>query len=154
MSRASIARPLGIGLVAATLLLGVYFAVVSALSGWSIAATQFADFWPFIAALSAGFGVQIALYVRLRSLVRHAGGPGTAVAVTGGTSAAAMVSCCTHYLANVIPVLGATGALAIVAQYQTQFFWLGLAFNAGGVVYVSRKVWQASAHMSKMEALP
>jgi len=154
MSHASVARPVGFGLVAAILLLGVYFAVLTLLSGGSLAATQFADFWPFVVALAVGFGVQIALYVRLRSLVRHADGSSAAVAVSGGTSAAAMVSCCTHYLANVIPVLGATGALALVAQYQTEFFWLGLAFNAAGIVYVGKKLWQASSHMAEMGGHP
>jgi P-type Cu+ transporter len=150
MSRASIARPVGFGLLASALLLGVYFAVVTLLSGWSLAATQFAEFWPFVVTLAAGFGAQIALYVRLRSLARHVDAPGAVVAVSGGTSTAAMVSCCTHYLANVAPVLGASGALALVAQYQTELFWVGLAFNAAGIVYVGRKLVLASRHMAQM----
>jgi Cu+-exporting ATPase len=150
MEDMSIARPVGAGVVAALLLLGVYVAVVAGLSGWEPAATQFADFWPFIVALATGFGVQIGLYLRLRALARHGAGRAV-VAASGGTSAAAMVSCCTHYLANVVPVLGATGVVALVAQYQTEFFWLGLAFNAAGIVYVGRKLWQASRHMADME---
>jgi Cu+-exporting ATPase len=153
MRDTSIARLVGVGLVAALLLLGVYFAVVTGLSGFSPAATQFAEFWPFIVALAAGFGAQVGLYVRLRRLARHGDG-GAVVAASGGTSAAAMVSCCTHYLANVIPVLGATGALSLVAQFQTEFFWLGLAFNAAGIVYVGRKLWQASGHMAEMDGHP
>jgi len=101
-----------------------------------------------------GFGAQIGLYTRLRSVARHGDRPGAVVAVSGGTSAAAMVSCCTHYLANVIPMLGATGALALVAQYQSELFWLGLAFNAAGVVYVGRKLVEASRHMAEMERHP
>ncbi len=150
MRHASIVRPAAFGLIASVLLLAVYFAVLALLSGWTFAATQFAEFWPFVVALAAGFGAQIGLYVRLRSVVRHGDGPGTVVAVSGGTSAAAMMSCCTHYLANIIPVLGVTGTLALVAQYQTQFFWLGLVFNAAGVLYVGRKLWQASRHMAQM----
>ncbi len=150
MPHTSIGRPVGFGLLAALLLLGGYFALLILLSGWDATAAQFVAFWPFVVALAAGFGVQIALYVRLRTLARHGDGPGAAVAVSGGTSAAAMVSCCTHYLANVVPVLGATGALALVAQYQTEFLWLGLAFNAAGIVYVGGKLAQASRHMARM----
>jgi mono/diheme cytochrome c family protein len=152
MSQASIATPLGFGLLAFLVLLGVYFAALTLVSGWSLTMTQFADFWPFVVALAAGFGVQIGLYSRLRSLVRHGDAPGAVVAVSGGTSTAAMVSCCTHYLANVAPILGASGALALVAQYQPEFFWLGLAFNAAGIAYVGRKLAQASRHMAQMGA--
>jgi Cu+-exporting ATPase len=60
------------------------------------------------------------------------------------------MSCCTHYVANLLPVLGATGVVAVVAQYQIEFFWLGLLFNAAGVVYVGRKLLQASRHMAQM----
>lgn len=151
MSQASIARPVGFGLLASLLLLGVYFAALTLVSGWSLTVTQFSEFWPFVIALAAGFGAQIALYVRLRSLARHGDAPGVAVAVSGGTSTAAMVSCCTHYLANVAPILGASGALALATQYQTEFFWLGLAFNAAGIAYVGRRLVQASRHMVQME---
>jgi len=106
-----------------------------------------------IVALAAGFGVQIGLYLRLRRLTRHGAGR-TVVAASGGTSAAAMGSCCTHYLANVVPVLGATGVVALVAQYQTEFFWLGLVFNAAGTVYVGGKLPQASHHMAEMGGHP
>lgn len=154
MRHTSMVRPAASGLIASMLLLAVYFAVLTLLSGWTFAGTQFAEFWPFVVALAAGFGAQIGLYVRLRSVVRHGDGPGAMVAVSGGTSAAAMMSCCTHYLANVIPILGATGTLAVVAQYQTEFFWLGLALNAAGVVYVGGKLLQASRHMAQMGRAP
>lgn len=150
MTYRSIVRPAAFGLIGSVVLLAVYIAVLTLLSGWAFAATQLAEFWPFVVALAAGFGAQIGLYVRLKSIVSHGDGTGGAVAVSGGTSAAAMLSCCTHYLANILPVLGATGALALVAQYQTEFFWLGLVFNAGGVAYVGRKLWQASRHMAQM----
>lgn len=140
------------GVVASGLLLVVYFLVLALVSGWEQAVAQFGEFWPWVVALAAGFGTQVGLYIRLRSLVRHGNGPGQVVAVTGGTSTAAMISCCTHYIANVVPFLGATGVVALVAQYQTQLFWMGLAFNAAGIAYVGRKLWQASRHMALMES--
>jgi hypothetical protein len=49
-----------------------------------------------------------------------------------------------------LPVLGATGLVALVAQYQIELFWVGLAFNLAGVLYIGRKVVQASRHMAQM----
>jgi Cu+-exporting ATPase len=62
------------------------------------------------------------------------------VAVSGGTSTAAMISCCTHYLVNLLPVLGATGIASFVGQYQVQLFWVGLAFNLAGILTIGRRV--------------
>lgn len=143
-------RPALYGTVAAAMLLVVYTVVVSVVSGWAFMLEQFAAFWYFIVALAAGFGVQIGLFVRLRDIASHRDASGKMVAVSGGTSTAAMISCCAHYLTNVAPVLGATGFIAVVAQYQTQLFWVGLAFNAAGVVYVGRKLALASRHMAQM----
>ena len=41
-----------------------------------------------------------------------------------------MISCCAHYLANIMPAVGAAGIITLVAQYQIQLFWFGLASNA------------------------
>ena len=49
------------------------------------------------------------LFVRLRHLVNRSKQTGTLVAASGTTSAAAMISCCAHYLVNVAPVLVAAG---------------------------------------------
>ena len=133
------ARPVGYGTLAFGLLLAVYFALLTLVSGWQFTLDQFSEFWYYIVPLGAGFGIQIALFVYLRHVVRghHGGG---VVAATGTTSTAAMISCCAHYLVNVAPVIGATGLVALVAQYQVQLFWLGLAFNVAGIVYIGRKV--------------
>lgn len=143
-------RPLIVGLLASLLLLGLYFGILALVSGWQFTFEQFATFWYFVVALATGFGVQIGLYMHLRQVTHHRDGSSGVVAVSGGTSTAAMISCCTHYLANVLPVLGATGLVALVAQYQVQLFWVGLAFNLGGIAYVGRKVLQASRHMAQM----
>lgn len=147
----SLAKPLIAGLLAFVLLLGLYFGILALVSGWEFTLEQFVMFWYFVVALAAGFGVQIGLYMHLRHVTRHRDASTGVVAVSGGTSTAAMISCCTHYLANVLPVLGATGFVALVAQYQVELFWVGLAFNVGGIVYVGRKVVQASRHMAQME---
>ena len=143
-------RPALFGVAACALLLGVYAGVLTQVSGREFLLTQVAQYWYFILALAAGFGAQIALYVRLRDVARHRDATGKVVAVSGGTSTAAMISCCAHYLTNVAPVLGATGLIAVVAQYQTELFWVGLAFNVAGIVYVGRKTALATRHMAQM----
>ncbi|MBI3994561.1 MAG: hypothetical protein HY349_01160 [Nitrospirae bacterium] len=153
MTKVGWIRPVLIG-HAAALLLAVYFSVLTLVSGREFVLEQFGQFRYFILALAAGFGVQVGLYAHLRIVTRHTDKAGKVVAVAGGTSTAAMISCCTHYLANVLPVLGATGLVALVAQYQTELFWAGLLFNAAGVVYVARKVVQATRHMAQMEEQP
>ena len=138
------------GLLASGILLAIYFVVLTLVSGWTFAREQFAQFWYFVLVLAIGFGVQVGLYTYLRRYLTSAHGSGKVVAVAGGTSTAAMISCCAHYLVNILPVLGATGVIALIAQYQTQLFWIGLLFNIGGVVYVGRKVIQARRDMAQM----
>lgn len=69
------------------------------------------------------------------------------VGVSTATSTASMVSCCAHYLVNVVPILGITGLATIVAQYQIQIFWVGLAFNMLGIVYMSSKLITLKNHL-------
>lgn len=142
----------GMGLAGSLILLAAYFAILTLVSGWEYTLEQFSEFWYFVLTLAFGFGLQIALYVRLRQLTRHTAASGKVMAVSGATSTGAMISCCTHYLANVLPVLGATGVVALAAQYQVELFWVGIAFNLAGLLYIGRKTLQASRHMAFMGA--
>lgn len=144
-------RPALLGLLSSAALLGAYFALLAALSGWSFAMEQFRQFWGYVLALSAGFGLQVALFVRLRAVVRQPGSRAV-VAASGTTSTAAMISCCTHYLANVAPIVGAAGVVTFVAQYQIELFWTGLAFNAAGIAYIGSKLHHALREHAKCVA--
>lgn len=128
-----------IGTLSAGLLMGIYFLIVTLVSGWNFALEQFAQYWYFLIALSAGFGVQVGLFVYLKHLVKTMK-MGGAVAVTGTTSTLSMISCCAHYLANIVPVLGVAGALSVIAQYQTEIFWAGIAFNLFGIAFISGRI--------------
>ncbi len=127
-------------MLASVILLGVYFAVLTLVSGWGYAQNQFAIFWYFIVSLSVGFGIQIGLYVYLRDLIKGMHGEGKVLGVTGTTSTVAMISCCTHYLANLLPILGTVGIVTFVAQYQVELFWVGLLVNLGGIFYIANKI--------------
>lgn len=139
----ALVKSLSWGAFAFLLMLGVFFSVVGLVSGREFMLEQFADFRYFILALALGFGVQVGLYSFLRQLVGLGRAPRRMVAATGTTSTAAMVSCCAHYLVNILPVLGVTGFVSVVAQYQVELLWLGLAFNLGGILYIAPKVAKA-----------
>ena len=134
-----ILKPVAKGLTATILLLGVYFGLITLISGWSFALGQFSRFWYFIIALALGFGVQVGFYFYLKDAVHQLAAKGI-VAVSGTTSTVAMVSCCAHYLANILPIIGIAGFLSIIGQYQVQLFWLGLVFNFAGIAYIGGKI--------------
>ncbi len=135
------------GILASAILLGVYFAILSLVSGWSFAQSQFTTYWYFIVSLAVGFGIQIALYQYIKSLVHSGKGMGKVVGISGTTSTTAMISCCAHYLVNLAPILGVTGLVTFVAQYQVKIFWIGLAFNIFGIVFISGKIIKFKKHL-------
>ena len=126
--------------LASAVLLGAYFAILSLVSGWSFAVSQFSTFWYFIISLAVGFGIQIGLYAYLKQRIAGGRGNSAVLGVTGTTSTAAMISCCTHYLANLLPILGVAGVVTFVAQYQVELFWVGLLFNLAGIGYMINRI--------------
>lgn len=131
------------GLLGSSALLIFYFMIVTLISGWQFAQDQFSRFWYFILALSFGFGIQVGLYSYLRNATYQNVSP-KVVATSGATSTVAMISCCSHYLVNILPVLGITGVVTLISQYQIQFFWVALVFNFAGIAYMVSKVYRAS----------
>ena len=148
----TMARPSAFGALAFGALLAVYFGALTLVSGWTFTVNQFSEFWYYIVPLAAGFGIQVALFARLRQVVSLAKESGAVVAASGTTSTVAMISCCAHYLTNVAPVLGATGLVAFAAQFQVEFFWVGLLFNAAGIAYVGNKLFRASREHARCVA--
>lgn len=144
MTTATLGRPVGFGTAASAALLVIYFGALTLISGWQFTLDQFNEFWFYIVPLAVGFGAQVALYVRLRDVVTRTKDARGVVAASGTTSAAAMISCCAHYLMNVAPVLGATGLVTFAAQFQVELFWVGMLFNLAGIAYVANKLFKAS----------
>ena len=135
-----------VGMLGTAALLALYVSVVTAISGWDFARAQFSAFWYFIVALAIGFGIQAGLYRYLRGRIRQGNNAGKVLVAAGANSTVAMISCCAHYLINVLPVLGATGFLALIGQYQVKLFWFGLVANLLGITYISSKIIQFSRH--------
>ncbi len=138
------------GMGAAIAMLAVFFLVVTFISGWAFTVSQFAAYWYFIVGLAVGFGIQIGLYSYLTQAVSQSDMSTAVVALSGTTSTAAMISCCAHYLVNILPVLGITGLVSVVGQYQVEFFWVGLVINVLGITYIGRKIIAFRSHMKSM----
>ncbi len=135
----NIMGPIIYGALATIIVLALYFIVLTLVSGWGFATNQFFTFWYFIVSLALGFGIQVGLYTYLKNIIKNSSGGGM-LGMTGTTSTVAMVSCCAHYLVNLVPILGAVGIVTFVAQYQVQFFWVGLLFNLFGILYMVNRI--------------
>ena len=133
-------KPILLGILASVILLGVYLVILTFVSGWTFTLNQFVDYWYFVVSLAVGFGIQIALYQYIKSLIHEGLGMGKVVGVSGATSTASMISCCAHYLVNLVPILGVTGLITFVAQYQVELFWVGIFFNIVGIGYMVNKI--------------
>ena len=144
--KTNIALAIKKGLFATFILLVVYFTIVSLVSGWIFAQVQFRQFWYYVVTLAIGFGIQVGLYSYLKTSIKSAVSS-SVVATTGATSTAAMISCCAHYLVSILPILGAVGIITVISQYQVQLFWVGLAFNFAGIVYMANRVYKFSKHI-------
>ena len=131
------------GVLAFSILLSVYFLLITLISGWNFAWDQFIQFWYYIISLALGFGVQLSLYSYLKDIIKEQSA-GQVLVTTGTTSTTAMISCCAHYLTNILPILGVTGIITFIGQYQVQFFWIGLFFNLLGILYIGNKILKFS----------
>jgi P-type Cu+ transporter len=140
MKKKIILKSISRGLSAAIILLAVYFLILSLVSGSGFAAEQFKEFRYFVVSLAAGFGIQFGLYSYLRLSIHEKNISKGMIVTTGTTSTIAMISCCAHYLVNILPVLGATGLVTLVAQYQVKLFWVGILFNIIGIIYIASRI--------------
>jgi hypothetical protein len=139
-------RPILIGLFAAAGLMAFYVVVVLAGSGstehlWSLMAE---DAW-FVAAITAGFGIQIGLFAHLRGAIKATHGRmSTAMAATGtGGSTMAMVACCAHHVADILPLAGMTAASLFLSEYKRPLMTVGLVATAIGILWM---LWQIRRH--------
>lgn len=126
------------GLGAVLGLLTVYLGIITLAQGWGHAIQQLGDDRWFIGAISAGFGTQMGLFIVLRSL--HAQVRARGVLASTGTSTVAMVACCAHHLADVLPILGLSGAAIFLNDYKLPLLWLGIVMNLAGIGYLHMQI--------------
>jgi copper chaperone CopZ len=137
-----------LGALASFAIVGIYLGMNTLTSNWYFARVQFSEYRWWIISLAIGLGIQVTLYTLFRA---HLSGKKktaaySSMAASGGVSAVAMMACCSHYLATVIPLLGVSflsaTAVASLAQYQPYFFLAGIVsciFGIGLMVRMMRK---------------
>lgn len=141
-----------IGVTAATCVIVFYLGLMTLVSDWYNAMSQFAQYWGWIIALSAGLGIQATLFTYMKSQLkgRTITAAKSSLAASGGVSTASMAACCAHYLVAFLPAYGLpffSAAAAGLAEYQMEFFILGVISNLFGIVVMIRT-------MSKNELIP
>ncbi len=120
------------GALAPIAIVGVYLMMNTLTADWYFARIQFSEYRWWILTLAFGLGIQVTLFTLFRARLRgrKIGAAKSSMAASGGMSATAMMACCSHYLATVIPALGvpflSAAAVASIAEYQTYFFLAGV----------------------------
>jgi hypothetical protein len=148
--------PLIIGVMAVAALVGLYLGLVTWAQGFGHATDLLWGDRYFVAAIAAGFGLQVGLFVHLRRLLSlQARGSATAGTAAGtGTSTAAMLACCAHHVTEALPVLGLSGVAIFLGDYRVPLMALGIVVNAAGVLFMLRLVFRESRRPLKEGPCP
>jgi hypothetical protein len=126
--------PVAAGTLGALFLAGLYLGIVALAQGWNHAIVLFWQDKALVAPIVAGFGIQVGLYTFIRvGLHAAARGMWTLTGAGVGTSTVAMVACCAHHVADVLPILGLTAAATFLAAYQVAFMLVGLGTTLLGI---------------------
>lgn len=171
--------PLGAGVLGAIFLTGVYLGIVSLAESPKHALDLFWQDRAFVIPIILGFGTQVGLYTLLkkglyvpmrvpaagaagassspaRTDARPDGAFGATTAAGGGMSTMAMVACCAHHVADLLPLVGMTAAATFLANWKIPFMIVGLLTNLIGIAIMLREVFRARrhaiAHLSTLEA--
>lgn len=106
--------------------------------------TQMRLYQPWMSLLILGFGTQVGLYYLLKNgvsfrLNQQSNQEATAITGTGAAiSSMSMAACCAHHLAELIPILGISGAALFLTEYQKELLILGMTANGLGLIFM---VW-------------
>jgi cation transport ATPase len=140
----SIPRPYIFGSMASFAIVGIYLGMNTLTADWYYAKVQFNEYRWWIVTLAFGLGVQVTLFSFLRAQLKkiRMRAAKSSLAATGGVSAAAMMACCSHYLATVLPALSlpflSAAAVAKLEQYQPYFFLAGILSCILGIGLIVR----------------
>lgn len=135
------ARSVRAGTLASAGLALFYVVVVAGASGsLDHLVDQARQDWYYLAAIVAGFGVQVALISELRRRHRLQHAAAAAGGAGAGASTVGMVACCAHHIADLAPFIGATGAAAFLTDYRIPFMIVGIGVNAVGITIAARRL--------------
>ncbi len=132
------------GLIAGLGLIVFYLTVVSIFQGFEFALMNFRSLWFWLVPLAGGFGTQIGLYTSIKHTASLTG----TIAGTGTISGGSMIACCSHFLLNIIPIVGLSGVAIFLVKYQTAFFGVGILSNLIGISLLinHRKKMKGGSH--------
>ena len=122
-------KALTYGIPAGLGILLFYISVLTIFQSYGFALYEFKRLWYWLIPLAIGFGTQIGLYVSIRHTAALTG----TVAGTGGVSAGSMVACCSHFILNLVPIVGLSGIAIFLAAYQKEFLGVGILSNIIGI---------------------
>jgi cation transport ATPase len=136
-------KPYLFGVTAAVGVIAFYLGLLTIVSDWYNAASQFAQYWGWIIALALGLGIQSTLfsYIKVQLKGKTITAAKSSLAASGGVSTASMAACCAHYLVALLPAFGLpffSAAAAGLAKYQVEFFFLGVISNVFGIFIMIR----------------
>ncbi len=136
-------KPYLFGVTAAAGVIGFYLGLLTIVSDWYNAASQFAQYWGWIIALALGLGIQATLfsYIKVQLRGKTITAAKSSLAASGGVSTASMAACCAHYLVALLPAFGLpffSAAAAGLVKYQVEFFFLGVISNVFGIFVMIR----------------
>jgi len=143
--RSRLALPVALGAFGSLLLMGFYVGVVTLAQGFDHAAELMLQDWYFVLPIVLGFGTQVGLFTYLRRAThRHSSRSATAAAGVGtGTSSVSMVACCAHHLAELLPIIGLSGAAIFLNDYRQPLMALGIVTNLAGIAIMVRAIRRA-----------
>jgi len=150
--------PVTTGLVGVLFLTGLYFGIVSWAESPKHAVELFwQDRW-IVLPIILGFGMQVGLYTILKKRlfvpVTDTGPSGPLMGTAGTTSTLAMVACCAHHVADVLPILGLTAAATLLSQYRTAFMLVGLGTTLVGIAVMLAILIKERCKAVKMMSIP
>jgi hypothetical protein len=125
-------------ILGSTLIASFYLGILTWAQGWSYASSQFMRDRAYILLIIVSFGIQSALYSILRFQLfmpltsTHHTEP--MLGASGGTSVTAMVACCIHHVADVLPILGLSAAASFLTRYQRPLMLVSLSMNILGII--------------------
>ena len=137
--------PLGAGLVGMAALIALYLGIVSLAESPKRALELFWEDKAFVIPIMMGFGAQVGLYTLLKTglyLPTHVPVGGATTAASGGISTAAMVACCAHRVADLLPLVGLSAAAAFLAAWKIPFLVVGLISNLIGIAVMLRVIYR------------
>ena len=141
-----VALSIALGVLGATALVALYLGIVTIAQGREHAFELLWGDRVFVGLIGAGFGTQIGLFAYVRLLQRALARESVVIAGAGtATSSVAMVACCAHHLADVLPIIGLGGLAVFLVELRTPLILLALATNALSVGITMRQVLRIKA---------